>query len=154
NGAFTYTPASGFSGTDTFTYKANDGHLDSNVAMVTITVQPLNHPPVVLPLTCNLQAVVGQPFQCQVDATDPDGQPLTFTLLTAPTGMTITSAGLIQWTPTAAQVGSQPVTVQVQDTGGLSATQPFTVTVVAVGTIPVPDVVGQTLTEAETAITA
>ncbi len=38
NGSFTYTPNAGFSGTDTFTYKANDGQADSNVATVTITV--------------------------------------------------------------------------------------------------------------------
>jgi len=34
----TYTPFAGFVGTDTFTYTANDGILDSNVATVTITV--------------------------------------------------------------------------------------------------------------------
>jgi uncharacterized repeat protein (TIGR01451 family) len=38
NGAFTYTPNAGFSGTDSFTYKANDGTSDSNVATVTIAV--------------------------------------------------------------------------------------------------------------------
>lgn len=38
DGSFTYTPANGFSGTDSFTYKANDGANDSNVATVTITV--------------------------------------------------------------------------------------------------------------------
>jgi acid phosphatase type 7 len=35
-----YTPPPGFSGTDTFTYKVNDGTTDSNVATVTITVSP------------------------------------------------------------------------------------------------------------------
>jgi uncharacterized repeat protein (TIGR01451 family) len=38
NGSFLYTPNAGFSGTDSFTYKANDGELDSNVATVTISV--------------------------------------------------------------------------------------------------------------------
>jgi len=38
NGSFTYRPRQGFSGTDSFTYKANDGGLDSNVAMVQIVV--------------------------------------------------------------------------------------------------------------------
>lgn len=38
DGSFTYAPATGFSGVDTFTYHNNDGHLDSNVATVTITV--------------------------------------------------------------------------------------------------------------------
>lgn len=34
----TFTPAANFVGTDTFTYRANDGQLDSNTATVTITV--------------------------------------------------------------------------------------------------------------------
>src|SRR5205823_1226238 len=38
NGSFTYTPTSGFTGTDSFTYKANDATADSNVATVTLTV--------------------------------------------------------------------------------------------------------------------
>ena len=46
NGSFSYTPNSNFNGTDTFTYKANDGALDSNVATVTITVNAVNDAPV------------------------------------------------------------------------------------------------------------
>jgi hypothetical protein len=38
DGSFSYTPNAGFTGTDTFTYVANDGTVDSNVATVTITV--------------------------------------------------------------------------------------------------------------------
>ncbi|HJW93094.1 MAG TPA: Ig-like domain-containing protein, partial [Thermoanaerobaculia bacterium] len=43
DGSFTYVPTTGYVGTDTFTYKANDGSLDSNVATATITVK--NHAP-------------------------------------------------------------------------------------------------------------
>jgi VCBS repeat-containing protein len=38
DGSFTYTPDSGFTGTDTFTYAANDGLGGSDTATVTITV--------------------------------------------------------------------------------------------------------------------
>jgi VCBS repeat-containing protein len=37
-GAFTYTPAANYSGSDSFTYKANDGTADSPAATVSITV--------------------------------------------------------------------------------------------------------------------
>jgi hypothetical protein len=37
-GSFIYTPNPEFVGTDTFTYQANDGSLDSNLATVTITI--------------------------------------------------------------------------------------------------------------------
>jgi uncharacterized repeat protein (TIGR01451 family) len=37
-GSFTYTPDANFNGTDSFTYQANDGTANSNVATVTLTV--------------------------------------------------------------------------------------------------------------------
>ena len=46
NGSLTYTPAANFNGSDSFTYHANDGTDDSNVVTVTITVNPVNDPPV------------------------------------------------------------------------------------------------------------
>ncbi len=44
NGGFTYTPDKGFSGTDSFTYRANDGLSNGNLATVTITVEPIAMP--------------------------------------------------------------------------------------------------------------
>jgi Bacterial Ig domain/Divergent InlB B-repeat domain/Calx-beta domain/RTX calcium-binding nonapeptide repeat (4 copies) len=43
----TYTPAAGYSGPDSFTFKANDGHVDSILATVSITIQaaPPRPPP-------------------------------------------------------------------------------------------------------------
>ncbi|TAF01391.1 MAG: hypothetical protein EAZ78_18595 [Oscillatoriales cyanobacterium] len=38
DGSFNYTPNTGFVGSDTFTYKANDGKVDSGTATVTINV--------------------------------------------------------------------------------------------------------------------
>lgn len=40
NGGFTYTPVTGFTGSDSFTYHVNDGGLDSNIATVTLEVNP------------------------------------------------------------------------------------------------------------------
>ncbi|MFT5324549.1 MAG: hypothetical protein ACI8P0_002411, partial [Planctomycetaceae bacterium] len=42
DGSFTYSPDGDFAGVDSFTYKTNDGSLDSNTATVTITVNPIN----------------------------------------------------------------------------------------------------------------
>ncbi|MFA6135639.1 MAG: Ig-like domain-containing protein, partial [Phycisphaerae bacterium] len=47
DGSFTYTPDDNFNGTDTFTYKANDGTADSAVTTVTITVGAINDAPVI-----------------------------------------------------------------------------------------------------------
>src|SRR5207237_3811156 len=42
----TYTPAANYNGPDSFTFKANDGTVDSNIATVTITVTAVNDAPV------------------------------------------------------------------------------------------------------------
>ena len=56
NGSFSYTPASGYSGPDSFTYRATDGLDPSGVATVTLTVSPL---PSVLSVTVNPASVTG-----------------------------------------------------------------------------------------------
>ncbi|MBA2115003.1 putative Ig domain-containing protein [Bremerella alba] len=69
----------------------------------------------------------------QVDALDADGDPLSFVLTSAPTGMTIDSRGLIQWTPTASQINnpSSPyqVSIEVSD-GALTATATYDINVI------------------------
>src|SRR5207237_574930 len=45
DGSFTYKPSTNFNGTDSFTYKANDGLADSNVATVTLTITAVNDAP-------------------------------------------------------------------------------------------------------------
>jgi hypothetical protein len=71
-----------------------------------------------------------------VEATDPDGDTLTYSLPVAPTGMTIDPAsGLIQWTPAVDQVGSHTVTVRATDQGGLFIEQSFNVVVTAVSQV-------------------
>ena len=42
NGSFSYTPNPDFNGADSYTYKANDSYDDSNIATVSITVNPVN----------------------------------------------------------------------------------------------------------------
>jgi len=69
----------------------------------------------------------GAVYTYDVEATDPNGDTLTYSLTTSPTGMTINSnTGVITWTPAAA--GSFDVTIKVSD-GSKSETQSFTLTV-------------------------
>jgi hypothetical protein len=44
DGSFTYTPVANFNGTDSFTYRANDGAAASETATATITVNPVDEP--------------------------------------------------------------------------------------------------------------
>ncbi|MGV8933656.1 MAG: Ig-like domain-containing protein, partial [Gallionellaceae bacterium] len=41
-----YTPAANYFGTDSFSYRLNDGPLDSNLATVSITIAAVNDAPV------------------------------------------------------------------------------------------------------------
>ncbi len=47
DGSFTYNPATNYNGDDSFTFKVNDGEFDSPSATVTLTINPVNDPPVV-----------------------------------------------------------------------------------------------------------
>lgn len=86
---------------------------------------PANQPPIITS-TAITTATVGQAYSYDVDATDPDGDSLTY-FLVGPAGMTIDFlSGLITWTPTTS--GNYNVTVSVLD-GRLFATQSFTITV-------------------------
>ncbi|NVJ58804.1 MAG: tandem-95 repeat protein [Gammaproteobacteria bacterium] len=90
--SFTYTPDPGFSGTDTFTYVANDGEENSNEAVVIITVNEVaNTPPIVE--DSELGTTAGQPVSFTVPASDPDGDPLTFLITSPPSGGTLTGTG-------------------------------------------------------------
>ena len=44
-GAYSYSPALNYFGPASFTFKVNDGGLDTNVATVSITVNPVNDAP-------------------------------------------------------------------------------------------------------------
>ena len=134
---------------DQFTYKANDGSLDSNTATVKIDILPPNHAPQILsqPPTVaspNIEYLYG------VLAFDADaGEILTFSLAQAPAGMTINPAsGLVRWTPTGGQIGRHLVAVKVTDSVGEFAYQGYSIEVV--GAVTVPNVVGQTQASAQT----
>jgi hypothetical protein len=85
----TYTPNADFNGTDTFTYMANDGTVDSNAGTVTITVTAVNDAPV---FTVEMPDVMiaedNGLLSFTYEATDVDGDALTFSIAGAPDGST------------------------------------------------------------------
>ncbi len=101
----------------------------SDTQSFTITVWGIAIAPQIIstPVTT---AVVGQPYVYDVNAT---GIPEpTYALLVSPAGMDInTVSGLIQWTPSANQIGDVNVTVEALNAAG-SDTQSFTITVSSV----------------------
>lgn len=66
----------------------------------------------------------GDSYIGQVKATDPDGDPLTYSLKSAPSGMTIgSSTGLVKWNVPADFKGKVPFTISVTDGRGGEASQ-------------------------------
>ena len=94
DGSFAYTPNAGFSGTDTFTYRANDGAADSNTATVTITVNPGNDPPAAnddaYTLAKGNTLTVPAASGVLANDSDPNGDRLTARLVTGPSVGTLT----------------------------------------------------------------
>ena len=82
NGAFVYMPNANFNGTDTFTYLANDGTLDSNTATVTITVNPVNDNSPLFTSSANPSVPENTTAVTTVTATDADlpAQAVTFSI--------------------------------------------------------------------------
>ena len=84
----TYTPNAGFLGMDSFTFMANDGAADSNVATVTIRVlSGMNRPPEAEDQWMFIDE--DTPSDVPLLAGDPEEDPLTFTIVTPPSHGTL-----------------------------------------------------------------
>ena len=133
NGSFTYTPNTGFAGSDSFTYRANDKAASSSPATVNITVTsaPTANPDsysVVHDRVLNVSAsgVLAN------DTSNPAGHTLTAQLATGPAhGTAVLNAnGSFTYTPDAGYTGNDSFTYTAVD-GGLAssaATVSLTVT--------------------------
>src|SRR5439155_230689 len=121
----TYTPNPGFSGTDTFTYKATDGQgVSSNIATVTITVSAVqNNPP-----TADNKAVstnAGTPVQITLTGHDPLPLPdvLKFSVVANPThgNLSSTTSNTVTYTPNPGFSGTDTFTYKATDGQGVSS---------------------------------
>ncbi|MGF1676745.1 MAG: Ig-like domain-containing protein, partial [Rivularia sp. (in: cyanobacteria)] len=112
--------------------KASDGNGGEAFQKLNLIVEPV--PPVTQEnlapeITSNPRTNVrlGNTYLYQIQATDIDGDALTYSLDSAPQGMSIDN-GVVSWVPQANQFGNQQVTVRVSDSE-LAATQSFNINV-------------------------
>ena len=139
----TYTPTANFNGTDTFTFKANDGTVDSNTSTVTITVASVNDAPVANDVTASMDEnkIAGryQPVTITLDATDVEGDDLTYTVVGDVSNGTLGSVSNNQiiYTPTQDFNGTDTFTYKANDGTDDSNTATVTIAVAAVNDAPV-----------------
>ncbi len=132
DGSFTYTPASNYNGPDSFTYKANDGHTDSNVATVSITVNAVNDAPVANPDSFTVAKNGSGVVYALANDTDVDGDSLTVVSYTQGAHGTVKYSeknNNFRYTPNKGFSGTDTFTYTISDGNGGTATATVTVTV-------------------------
>jgi VCBS repeat-containing protein len=139
DGSFTYAPDAGFNGGDSFTYKVNDGELDSEVATVLLQVAAVNDAPV----------AAGEAFATDEDIplagnvlgndTDPDADALTAHLGDGPAfgELALNPDGTFTYSPDADFSGTDTFTYWVSDGSLDSAVVSVELEVASVNDTPV-----------------
>ena len=132
----TYTPNANYNGADSFTFKVNDGTADSAAATVSITVTPVNDPPVANPQAVTTNEDTAQAIT--LTGSDPDGNPLTYGVVSAPIHGTLSgTAPNLTYTPAANYNGPDSFTFKVNDGTVDSAAATVSITVTPVNDAPV-----------------
>ncbi|MDT8896990.1 Ig-like domain-containing protein [Thermanaerothrix sp. 4228-RoL] len=136
DGSFTYSPDTNYVGPDSFTYKANDGQADSNVAVVTITITPVNDQPKANPQ--EITVAEDNSVEFVLTASDVDNEELIFSVVTQPThGILTGTPPYLTYTPDENFFGLDSFTFKVNDGQLDSEVATVSITVTAVNDAPI-----------------
>lgn len=130
----TYTPTNDYHGEDSFTFKANDGQLDSPPAIVHLSITPVNDAPVAEDVAItNLEDVA---VWVQMSGADVDGDAVTYEIAETPLFGTLggLSSNTVLYTPFPDNYGADRFFYRVSD--GALYSRTATVSIV---TLPVND---------------
>lgn len=140
-----YIPNANFDGSDSFTFKANDGSLDSNSATVSISVNPVNDAPVAQSL--NLTSSEDVPLPITLLGSDVENIPLTYTVVNQPGNGTLSgTAPNLVYTPNSNFNGIDSFTFRVNDGVSNSTDADVNININAVNDLPVAvdDIISRT----------
>ncbi len=143
----TYTPNDHYNGSDSFTYKANDGAADSNTASATVTVNSVNDAPSFTAggdqatvMSAGEQTVAGWATDISAGPANEASQTVSFQVTPADAslfsaGPAVSADGVLTYTP-AGTPGTTTVNVVIMDNGGTansgvdaSAAQTFSIVI-------------------------
>ncbi|MBK8039286.1 MAG: tandem-95 repeat protein [Verrucomicrobiaceae bacterium] len=144
--ALSYTPAANSTGTDSFTFRVNDGTQNSATATVSITITPVNDAPVASPQSVSLAEDTPTPIT--LTGSDVEGSALTYSLLSSPVrGVLSGTLPNLTYTPQANYNGPDSFTFRVSDGAAFSASATVSLTVTPVQDVPVASSLNVTLAE-------
>ncbi|WP_367873148.1 Ig-like domain-containing protein [Luteolibacter sp. Populi] len=132
----TYTPASGFTGSDSFTYRASDGTLQSALATVNVTVTQANAPPQATAQTVTVTEDTAKSIT--LTGSDPEGSNLSYAVVGSPSKGTISGTPPnLTYTPKLNANGADSFTFRVNDGALNSSNATVSVTITPVNDAPV-----------------
>ena len=116
NGAFTYEPAAGYAGQDSFTWRANDGSLNSNTATVSLVV---NIPASAYVAAVNQSALMAlnEAVSGKLEATSSVGAALSYEKVSGPAhgSLVVAADGTYRYTPAANYTGKDEFSFAAKD---------------------------------------
>ncbi len=138
-----YTPDPDFNGSDSFTYTIDDGNGGEDSATVSITVIPVNDPPVANDDTASTQEDTPVIVDVLSNDSDIDGDTLTVLSVTQPTNGAVANNGAdVTYTPNANFAGVDTFTYTNDDGNGGQDSATVTIDVGGSNDAPVLDPIG------------
>ena len=145
--AITYLPAAGTLGDDSFTFEVNDGKVKSALAKVSMIASTINQSPTANGMTVNV--VEDQPVSVKLSADDPDGTPLSYEIITAPTRGKLTGTmPNLTYTPNTNLTGLDRIVFRVSDGQLFSAAAEIFILVSPVNDAPILTPIADVVTDA------
>ncbi|TWT83445.1 Subtilisin E precursor [Planctomycetes bacterium CA13] len=131
----TYVPNADFNGSDSFTFKVNDGSDDSPTSVVSITVTPINDAPVALGQS--VTTTQDTSLAILLAGSDIDGDALNFTVATEPLHGVLSGSGPnLTYTPETSYIGPDSFTFVSNDGTQDSALATVTIDVTPIASGP------------------
>lgn len=110
----TYTPNANANGSDSFTFLANDGYVNSNTATFSLTINAVNDTPVAN--NQNVTTTANTAIAITLTANDVDNTTLTYSIVTPPSNGTLSGTPpAMTYTPNANYTGSDNFTFKAND---------------------------------------
>jgi VCBS repeat-containing protein len=138
NGTFSYTPRAGFVGSDSFTYCLTDSQGASDTATATITVLPVNSPPVAVNDSYATQGTLPVSGTIATNDSEPDGDPVVFAATSQPANGTLifNSNGSFIYTARDLFTGTDSFTYSATDPSGASSSATASISVASTPIAP------------------